>query len=275
VDGTVRIWDGESGIPGPNFASSFASAIGRMAFSPSSAQIAILDGQRAWIIDVVTGSVLADIELGEIHAGLSFAADGHLYLGSDSGALRDITADRTGNWHLRNVWQGSNAIRHIEVSVARQQIVIVNDQFEARLLDLRNGGVGTRMLQLPDPVSEIAFSRGDARVLFKTGAWIHRALLTPDGLLWTDAIRAPKSLSGSRMAFDSRDRSGGDVNTHGNADSDRVLVLTRDTGFARIAELHFNYDEGPALIGNRNDLIAEWSRKVGGEKPIGFVREGF
>jgi hypothetical protein len=51
--------------------------------------------------------------------------------------------------------------------------------------------------------------------------------------------------------------------------------LTRDTGFARIAELHFDYDEGPALFGKRRELIGEWSSKVRGEAPIGFVREGF
>jgi WD40 repeat protein len=276
ADGTVRIWDGATGLPRPYFASAFARTIGRMTFSPSSARLAILSGQRAWIMDVTTGAVLADIELGERHSSLTFAADDQLYLGSESGVLRGLYTDRTGNWHLRNVWQGTDAIRQIEVSVARQQIVIVNSRNEARLLDIRNGRVGNSLLQLPDPVTEIAFSRGDARALFKSGPWIHRALLTPDGLVWTDAIRAPKSLSGSRMAFDRGDlAASGDDKLHGTADSDRVLVLTRDMGFARIAELHFNYDDGPALFGNHHNLIAEWSRKVLGEKPIGFVREGF
>ena len=267
ADGTVRIWDGHSGLPRPFYASASASTVGRMVFSPSSAQLAILSGQRAWIMDVAAGDVLADIELGELHAGLVFAADGQLYLGSESGALRSLYADRTGNWHLRNVWQDSDAIRQIEVSVTRQKIVIVNGRNEARLLDISNGSVGSSVLQLPDTVTEIAFSRNEARVLFKTGLWIHRALVSPARLIWTDAIRAPKSLSGSRMAFDHQ--------AIANSEDDRVLVLTRDTGFAKIAEIHFNYDEGPALFGNRRNLIAEWARKVRGETPIGFVREGF
>ena len=276
ADGTVRIWDGSSGLPRPFYGSASASTVGRMAFSPSSAQLAILSGQRAWIMDVETGAVLADIELGELHAGLTFAADGQLYLGSESGALRSLYDDRTGNWHLRNVWQGTDAIRQIEVSVTRQQIVIVDGRNEARLLDIRNGRIGTSVLQLPDTVTEIAFSRSEARVLFKTGAWIHRALVSPGGLVWTDAIRAPKSLSGSRMAFDRGDPAGSDYDgLHGDTDNDRVLVLTRDTGFAKLAELHFNYDAGPALFGNRSNLIAEWMQKVRGETPTGFVREGF
>ena len=124
-------------------------------------------------------------------------------------------------------------------------------------------------MQLPDTVTEIAFSHSEARVLFKTGHWIHRALVAPSGLVWTDAVRAPKSLSGSRMAFDRIYRANADH------ESDRVLVLTRDTGFAKIAEIHFNYDAGPALFGNRRNLIAEWTQKVQGAAPIGFVREGF
>ena len=273
-DGTVRIWDGSSGQPRPFYGSAYASTVGRMAFSPSSAQLAILSGPRVWIMDVGTGAVLADIELGESHSGLIFAADDQLYLGSESGALRNLYADRTGNWHLRNVWQGSDAIRQIAFSTTRQQMVIVDGQNQARLLDIRNGRIGTTGLQLPDTVTEIAFSRNEARVLFKTGLWIHRALVSPAGLIWTDATRAPKSLSGSRMAFDRQGIAdeGGLHAVHGN---DRVLVLTRDTGFAEIVEIHFDYDAGPALFGNRQNLIAEWTRKVRGETPIGFVREGF
>ncbi|MCH8301735.1 MAG: AAA-like domain-containing protein [Proteobacteria bacterium] len=274
ADGTVRIWDGSSGLPRPFYGSASASTVGRMAFSPSSAQLAILSGQRTWIMDVETGAVLADIELGELHAGLTFAADGQLYLGGESGALRSLYADRTGNWHLRNVWQGSDAIRQIEFSAIRQQIVIVDGRNEARLLDISSGRIGSTVLQLPDTVTEIAFSRSEARVLFKTGLWIHQALVSPAGLVWADAIRAPKSLSGSRMAFD-RQAIADKEALHGDYENDRVLVLTRDTGFAKIAEIHFDYDAGPALFGNRGNLIAEWTQKVRGETPIGFVREGF
>jgi len=276
ADGTVRIWDGSSGLPRSFYASASASTVDRMAFSPTSAQLAILSGRRVWVMEVASGAVLADIELGELHAGLAFAADGQLYLGGDSGAVHGLYADRTGNWHLRNVWQGTDPIGQIEASVARQQIVIVDGRNEARLLDIGNGRIGTEVLQLPAAVTEIAFSRSGARVLFKTGPWIHRALLSPDGLVWTDAIRAPKSLSGSKMAFDrpAQDDTDND-GIHGDPDTDRVLVLTRDTGFAKLAELHFNYDSGPALFGNRNNLIGEWSQKVRGEAPIGFVREGF
>ncbi len=269
ADGTVRIWDGSSGLPRPFYGSASTSTVDRMVFSPSSEQLAILSGQRAWIMGVRTGTVLADLELGELHAGLGFAADGALYLGSANGALHSLYADRTGNWHIRNVWQGAEAINQIEVSAVRQQIVIVDARNEARLLDIGSGEIGGTVLQLPDTVTDITFSRNRSRVLFKVGQWIHRALVTPNGLVWTDAARAPNSLQGSRMAIDSSRR----VTDTGNGD--RVLVLTRDTGFVKIAEINFDYDAGPALFGNRRELIAEWADKVRGKTPTGFVREGF
>ncbi len=276
ADGTVRIWDGSSGLPRPFYGRASTSTVDRMVFSPSSAQLAILSGQRAWIMDVRTGTALADIELGELHTGLAFAADGQLFLGGASGALQSLYADRTGNWHLRNVWQGTDAINQIDVSTARQQIVIVGARNEARLLDIESGSIGATVLQLPHTVTDIAFSSNQARVLFKIGHWIHRALLTPDGLIWTDAVRAPIPLRGSRMAIDrSRRQSAMAPSSRDGGEDDRVLVLTRDTGFAKIAEIHFNYDAGPALFGNRRELISEWTRKVRGETPIGFLREGF
>ena len=276
ADGTVRIWDGSSGLPKPFFGTASTTTVDRMAFSPSTTQLAILSGQRCWIMDVRTGAVLANLELGELHSGLTFTGDGELYLGGESGTLRSLFADRTGNWHLRNVWQGTAGIRQIEASPARQQMVIVDTNNEARLLDMESGAIGSTVLQLPGTVTEIAFGRNDARVLFRIGRWIHRALVSPDGLIWTDAVRAPKSLRGSRMAIDrSAPRRAGSPAHSGAVDADRVLVLTRDTGFARLAEIHFDYDAGPALFGNRRDLITEWTRKVHGETISEFVREGF
>jgi hypothetical protein len=46
-------------------------------------------------------------------------------------------------------------------------------------------------------------------------------------------------------------------------------------GLACIAELHFLHDVGPALFGNRQSLLDEWSRKIRGAGSSDFVREGF
>ncbi|MDH5501008.1 MAG: hypothetical protein OEY72_07905, partial [Gammaproteobacteria bacterium] len=147
-----------------------------------------------------------------------------------------------------------------------QRLVLVNAANEARWLDIRSGRVSEQTLGLPDVISDILFSSRDSRVLLRTPRWVHRTAISPSGLIWLDAIRAPKALPGSRMVLDTgipaiatddsaatRDNAGG---------HDRLLVLTRETGFAEVAELQFDYSSGPALVGNRQELLDEWRKKL-------------
>jgi hypothetical protein len=77
------------------------------------------------------------------------------------------------------------------------------------------------------------------------------------------------------MVFDSGvDDSSADMHIS-DPTGDRVLVLTRDTGFAEIAELRFSYSAGPTLFGNRTGIVAEWAEKLNGPAISGFLREGF
>lgn len=275
ADGSIRVWDAHSGLPRPFYGRASVSTIDRMAFSPSGHLLAVLSGQRVWLMNTESGAVLADIDLGELHSDLVFARDQQIYLGGESGTLRNLSADRAGNWHLRNVWQGTVAIRRLAVSPGRQQVVIVDAQNQATLLDPADGRVGAMLLQLPDAVVEIAFSPSESRVLFKTARWIHRALVSPGGLVWADAIRAPKALVGSRMVFEASGGRSSDDRHSSDASGDRVLILTRDTGLVELAELRFSYSNGPALIGSRANLVTYWTDKLRGPKTIGFVREGF
>jgi len=275
ADGTIRIWDAHSGLPRPFYGRASVSTIERMVFSPSGHQLAVLSGQRVWIMNAETGALVADIELGELHTDLIFSRDQQIFLGAESGTLRNLYADRTGNWHLRNVWQGAAAVRQLAVSPGRQQVVIVDANNQATLLDPANGRVGAALLQLPDSVIDIAFSPSESRVLFKTARWIHRALVSPGGLIWTDAIRAPKALAGSGMVFEAAGNSTRKDDHISDAAGDRVLILTRDTGLVELAELRFSYSDGPALIGARAGLVNYWTEKLRGPEAIGFVREGF
>jgi hypothetical protein len=244
-----------------------------MVFSPSAKQLAVLGGQRVWMMNTETGVETASVDLGELHSDIAFMTDDELFLGGESGTLRSLYADRTGNWHLRNVWQGAAAIRLLEVAAGRKQIVLVNSLNEARLLDPADGRVSTDVLQLPATVTDVAFSPNESRVLFRTGRWLHRTVITPAGLLWTDSMRAPKALSGSRMVFDVANNPAGAAG--GNLSGGRVLILARDTGVTELTELHFDYSDGPALFGGRFELFKGWTERLRGPAPSGFDREGF
>jgi WD40 repeat protein len=173
ADGTIRVWDAHSGLPRPFYGKLPLATIDRMEFSPSARQLAVLSGQRVWLMDAETGTELTSIELGETHSDLSFFADGQLYLGGDSGTLRNLYADPTGNWHLRNVWQGPQAIRNLDIAPTRQQIVLVDDLNQVRLLNPSDGRVSSEILHLPETATDVAFSPNESRVLFRTGRWIH------------------------------------------------------------------------------------------------------
>ncbi len=273
ADGTIRIWDTHSGLPNPFYGRASVSTIDRMVFSPSANQLAVLGGQRVWIMNTENGGEMASIDLGEVHADMMFATDKEVFLGGESGALRRLYADRTGNWHLRNVWQGPDAIRHLEVATSLRQIVLVDALNRVRLLDPSTGRVSSGVFELPNAVSDVAFSPDEARVLFRTGRWIHRALITPAGPVWTDSVRSPKAMSGSTMTFDVRgDVTGGAGN---NLSGERVLILARDAGATELIELRFSFSQGPALFGSKAELLREWTERLAGPTPTGFVREGF
>lgn len=268
ADGQIRIWDAHSGLPRPFYGKTNITRVDKIAFSPTAKQLAVLSGQRVWLMNTESGEELASIELGELHADLAFAEDNQVFLAAESGFLRNLYSDRTGNWHLRNVWQGSRAIRHLEIAPVRQTMVLVDDQNKAYLLDPRNGEVGASVMSLPDDLRDISFSPNESRVLFRTGRWIHRALVSPVGLSWTDTIRSPKAVNGARIVFESSDSASSRA-------GDRVLLLTNATGQVELAELNFDYSDGPALFGTKPSLLGKWTDKLQRTESTDFVREGF
>ncbi len=265
--GTVRIWDAVSGLPRPYHASPSTNAIDLLRFSRSGRRLAILSGQSVSIMDVETGAVLAHIELGEMHADMVYVDEEQLYLAGTSGMLRRVFSDQLGNWSLGNVWQGRVPLQRIELSVARQLLVLVDAESTALVFDIKSGRIGQQSLQLPGPINDVLFSPGDSRVLLRTSRWIHRADVSRAGITWESALRAPQALRGSRMAFDDRVEP---QESHGAVDGrsavgpgDHVLSLARDAGFIELVNLYFSYSEGPILFGSRNELLEQWREKLG------------
>jgi hypothetical protein len=136
--------------------------------------------------------------------------------------------------------------------------VIVDARHVAQLLNIESGVIGAATLSLHDAVSDILISPTESRALFRTGRWVHRVGVSPGGLIWLDAIRAPQALAGSKIVFDNRI-----PQDTGDPFGDRVMLLTREAGFPEVAILQFNHTDGPALFGNKDKLLDEWRRKLG------------
>jgi WD40 repeat protein/subtilisin-like proprotein convertase family protein len=267
--GSIRIWDTETGLPRPYQGGGTARAVDQMEFSPSGERLAVLGAHRVWLMDVQTGAVLADIDLGELHYSIAFADDDRLFVGGESGTLRTLAVDRTGNWNLRNAWTGPAPLRNVGISPRKNLLVIVDATNKAQLLNLETGRIGASTLQLPDAVNEVIFSPNETRVLMRTARWIHRASVSSAGLTWLDAVRTPKAMTGSQMVFESGAPAAPQGEEPAVADplGNRVLLLTRDAGFAEVAVVDFAYETGPTVFGTREQLLAEWRGKLGLESP--------
>ena len=255
-DNSVRVWNLSDGSPQQFIGGVHGAAIDRLVFSPSGSRLGILNGNSVEIIDAATGKHLVRFDLGEDHQGIAFTADDHLYLGAESGALRLIVQDSGDGWNMRTLWQGDVAIRSLEASPKSRFLVLVDQENQARLFGLAENQIGEMTLQLPSLVEEISFSPSGYRVLFRTSNWIHRASSSAMGLVWIDAILAPKPLRSARMVF-------GDPADNGSAALGNTLFLpVAGDGQARLAELNFASSRGAGLFGSKDDLLEEWRDKL-------------
>ena len=255
-DGTLRVWNVDDGLPRPFIAEIEGLVAERLAFEPGGERIAVLDGASVRILDTETGEQQARFDLGEPHGSMSFADNGRLYIGSDSGALRAIGRDATGNWTIQVLWQGESGIRWLEAAPRSRFLVLVDETNVAQQFDLEEGRIGDATLRLPADVDEVAFAPGGLRVLFRTPNWVHLATSSGAGLIWLDAVLVPKALANARMVF-------GDPQVdQAAALGNRFYLPVAADGYPRLAELNFSAAHAQGLFGNKDKLLDEWQRRL-------------
>ena len=255
-DNTLRVWNVDDGLPRPFIAEIDGVAGERLAFEPGGERIAVLGAGTVQILSTESGEQLARFDLGERHTSMSFADNGRLYLGSESGALRGIGRDATGNWTMQTLWQGESGIRWLEAAPRSRYLVLVDDSNLAQQFDLEDGQIGEATLRLPSDVDEVAFTPGGLRVLFRTPNWTHRAGSSGSGLIWLDAILVPKALANARMVF-------GDPGVdEAAALGNRFYLPMAADGYPRLAELSFSASHAQGLFGNKDQLFDEWRRRL-------------
>ena len=255
-DNTLRVWNVDDGLPRPFIAEIDGVAAERIAFEPGGERIAVLGAGSVQILATESGEQVTRFDLGERHTSMSFADNGRLYLGSESGALRGIGRDATGNWTMQILWQGESGIRWLEAAPRSRHLVLVDDSNLAQQFDLEDGQIGEATLRLPSDVDEVAFTPGGLRVLFRTANWVHRAGSSGSGLIWLDSILAPKALANARMVF-------GDPGIdEAAALGNRFYLPVTADGYPRLAELSFSASHAQGLFGNKDQLLDEWRRRL-------------
>lgn len=255
-DNSIRVWNTSDGLPQAFFGHVVGNPLEHMVFSPDASLLGILSDNQVHIMDAASGATLAQLTLGERHRSLAFADGTHLYLGSESGALRVLQQNSTGDWSLQSLWQGNAAIRWLEASPLSRFLVVVDQNNLAQQFILAEGRLGEAGLQLPGPVNEVRFTASGSRVLFRTARWVHRASSAASGLRWLDAVFAPRSITTARMVF------GAGGNNASAASGNRVFLPAAGEGYVQLVELNFDHSRGPALFGNKDELLADWQHRL-------------
>ena len=256
VDNSIRVWEVDGGKPLPYTLRIDGDTITDMAFSPAAEVLAVLKGATLLLLSVADGATIAEFDLGEVHRSLAFAADGRIYTGGESGALRYLEQDDDGAWSMQQLWKGTRAIQHLAASPRGNHLVLVDDVGVASQFMLADGSIGEQILQLPGPVEEVTFRDSGARAYFRTARWVHRASLSVNGLHWIDAVFAPKPLQGARIVFGTGDN------------SNRAYLPAARHGFVELVELAFPASAQSGLFGNRKELLDEWRARLGVEAPV-------
>jgi subtilisin-like proprotein convertase family protein len=253
ADNSLRIWDVDTGEPRPFVREIDGDAIAEMAFSPAADRLAVLKSSSLAIMDVDDGSVRAEFELGEAHAGLAYAAADRIFVGSESGALRQFARDADGNWTMQQLWKGARAIRQLAAAPRGNNLLLVDDTGRASQFILAEGRIGEEILELPGPVEEVAFGHSGSRAYFRTARWTHRVGLSVTGLRWIDSVFSPKPLNGARLVFGPPD----------SPTANRPFLPAARNGFVEVVELPFPGSSIPGLFGSKDELLSDWRKRLG------------
>ena len=250
ADNTVRLWRTSNGEPLGYIIEISGAPVSHIAFSPNAEYLGLLSGSRVSVVDVSNGTMVAEYDTGDIFSGLTFAAGDSLYLGSDNGSLQLLSRGADNNWNMLQVWQGPAGIRVLQASPRGDFLILIDETNLASQLMLAESRIGDATLQLPSKVQEVVFDANGTRAYFRSSRWVHRASLSTNGLIWTDALFVPRPLNGAGIVY-------GDGATDSRA-GHRLFLPTPKNGYIEIVELNFGGSSSTGLFGGREELLEEW-----------------
>ena len=130
--------------------------------------------------------------------------------------------------------------------------MLVDENDLAQQFTLEEGRIGALSVSLPESVEDVAFNPVGSRVYFRTARWVHRVSSSTNGLIWLDAILAPRPVHGGNIIVAAATSEGNEIQ----------LPVTRG-GSLTLARLRYDAAATPGLFGNRDELIEEWRAKLG------------
>lgn len=262
ADNTVRLWKTSSGEPLAYIVEVSGAPVSQLAFSPNAEYLGLLSGSRVSVLDTSDGTMVAEFDSGSAFTGLTFSAADQLYLGGEDGSLQLLSRSADSDWSIQQVWQGPEPIRLLSASPKGDFLILVGQSNLASQFMLAEGRIGDSTLQLPSEVQELVFDSNASRAYFRSSRWVHRASLTTNGLIWTDALFVPRTLNGAGIV-----RGDG---TPGSRASQRMYLPISRNSYIEIVELGFGATAAPGLFGNKDELLREWRERISASPLEGF-----
>jgi len=254
ADNTVRVWKTSTGEPLKYIVEVSGAPVSHIAFSPNAEYLGLLSGSRVSLLDVSDGTIVAEYDSGSAFTGLTFSSTDQLYLGGEDGSLQLLSRNTDNTWNIQQLWQGPDRIRLLSASPRGDFLILVDQNNLASQFMLAEGRIGDSTLQLPSEVQEVVFDANAARAYFRSPRWVHRASLSTNGLIWTDALFVPRTLNGAGIV-----RGDG---TPGSRASHRMYIPIAKNSYVEIVELGFGGTSSTGLFGNKDELLKEWSDRI-------------
>ena len=254
IDNSVRVWDSSTGQPKAYQLDIQGAAISQLVFSPQATVLAILNGTDVVLLAVDDGTTIAEFELGDVHNGITFAAEHSLYIGGENGVLQLISQVAEDNWQMQHVWQGGSPIRFLQASPRGDFLILVDQDNVASQFSLSEGRIGNGTLHLPGAVQEVVYDSSGVRVFFRTSRWIHRASSSVSGLIWIDTLFGPRPIGSAGLVLGNGSGQPSIVS--------RIYLPAARNGYIELVELNFAGASTPGLFGNKDELLSEWRNRI-------------
>ena len=262
ADNTLRVWRAEGGEPLPYVVEIDGPPVSQIAMSPTGKFVGMLNGSRVSVVDVTNGTIATEFDSGVLYTGLTFASDEGLYIGDQNGNLQLLSRSVDGNWNTQQLFHSPAGIRLLKASPQGDYLILVDQANVASQFVLAEGRIADATLQIASDVREVAFDANGTRIYFATARWVHRANPSPGGLVWMDALFAPRPLKGAGIVH-------GDGESPATARHKMFMPVARNAYF-ELVELDFGAASAAGLFGSREELLREWQNRISAVRPEEF-----
>ncbi len=203
LDGSVRVWETESGAPRSFFSGHADGTVHDLVFSADDRFVFSLSRRSVIVTDATNGELLAQVQIQGEQPRLSVSADGQrVYIAGDRGGLT--------RWLWRSeivepLIAPDSGIRHVVVNKSETLLATADKKNQIRIWDVASMVPREKRVQTAAAVDHLSISVDGSHVFAQSGVWLNLLSVAEDGLRF-EATRmleiAPSAVAAADTGFD-------------------------------------------------------------------------